>query len=159
MSTLICSINLWSCGLACIEAILEDNGAPMAQSKIIADLKHLFPAWATQPGLMSPGDFEIVFREVGFPVNVIQPATFAQTIVEMGDKSTVGAMIWVTKFWDGAGPKKTLIDLNHALRLVSADHKGVMVMNPYRCPAPARDEFYSWKEVEIFKSGVLVFKK
>jgi hypothetical protein len=159
MSTLICSVNLWSCGLACIEAILADNGAPKTQSKIIADLTHLFPVWAAQPGLMSPGDFEIVFREVGFPVNVVQPATFAQTIVEMCDKSTVGAMIWVTKFWDDPIAKKALTDLNHALRLMSADHKGVMVMNPYRCPSSARDEFYTWPEVDSFKSGVLVFKK
>jgi hypothetical protein len=159
MSKLICSVNLWSCGLACIEAILADNGVIKAQSNIIADLTHIFPAWAAQPGLMSPGDFEIVFRELGFPVEVVQPATFAQTIVEMGDKSTIGAMIWVTKFWGDPIAKKTLTDLNHALRLVSADQKGVMVMNPYRCPSPARDEFYSWPEVDNFKSGVLVFKK
>lgn len=159
MSTLICSVNLWSCGVACVEVILADNGVTKTQNTIITDLTHLFPAWAAQPGLMSSGDFEIVFREVGFPVNVAQPATFAQTIVEMGDKRTVGAMLWVTKFWDHPIAKNKLIDLNHALRLVSADNKGVMVMNPYRCPSPARDEFYSWSEVDSFKCGVLIFKK
>jgi hypothetical protein len=159
MSTLVCSVNLWSCGLASIEAILADNGIKKSQAEIIADLGHLFPSWAAQPGLMSPGDFEVVFRAVGFPVEVVWPVTFKDTIVELADKNTIGAMIWVTKFWDDPVGKNALADLNHALRLVSADQMGVMVMNPYRCPSPARDEFYTWREVDSFKSGVLVFKK
>lgn len=159
MSTLVCAINPWSCGLACVEAILADNGISKIQSTIIADLAHLFPAWKTMPGSMTPGDFENVFRGAGFPVKVVQPATFKDAIVELNDITTVGAVIWVTRFWDNPVAKGALSDLNHALRFVSADQNGAFVMNPYRCPSPAKDEYYTWLEVHSFKSGVLVFKK
>ena len=159
MSTLVCSFNLWSCGLACIEAILKDNGLPKTQDEIIQNHGHHFSAWATQPGLMSVADFEVVFREVGFPVKVIQPATFGKTIEELSAPNTVGAVMWVSRFWDNPVSKNALVDLNHALRLVSANQNGVMVMNPYRCPSSARDEFYTWLEVDNFKGGALVFKK
>ncbi len=39
MSTLICAVNLWSCGLACVEAILADNGVPKTQNEIIQSFK------------------------------------------------------------------------------------------------------------------------
>lgn len=159
MSTLICAATLWSCGIACIEAILADNGIKMTQNEIIHNNTNRYPAWATQPGFIGPADFEGLLSASGLLVKTVRPHTFLETITELADINTVGAIMWVSKFWDHPVAKNKLIDQNHALRLVSASKAGVMVMNPYRCPFPGRDEFYTWPEVKSFDGGVLVFKK
>jgi hypothetical protein len=159
MATLTCSTTLFSCGLACVESILADNGIAKSQGEMITAYGHLFPQWRTQPGITSPASCEAVFREVGFPVTVIQPATSAETITCLNEADTVGAILFVTKFYDDAVTRRTLSDLNHILRLLKADNKVISVMNPYRCPSPAKIEDYTWQEVVSFQGGVLVFKK
>lgn len=159
MSKLVCSQTLWSCGLACIEAILSDNGIEKKQSEMIAAFGYLFPSWQAQPGLMNPPDFETVFKEVGFPVKVSTPPDFRSAIAQMAENDTVGGVIITTKFWNDPVGKNNLCDLIHAVRLLSANANGIEVMNPYRCPAVAKDEFYTWQEVALFKGGALIFKK
>jgi hypothetical protein len=157
MSNLVCSVTDWSCGLACVESILADNGVEKPQAEIITQLKGLFPKWIEEPGGLLPVDFETVFRELGFPVNVVEPDTYGDVIPKFGEKNTIGAIICVTKFWDVSGTELT--DLNHSLRLLKADTTGVAVMNPCRCPFRARLEQYSWKQVVSFQGAVLIFKK
>jgi hypothetical protein len=159
MATLTCATTVFSCGLACVESILADNGVVKTQSEMIAAYGHLFPQWVAQPGITSPAACETVFREVGFPVTVTRPATSIETISRLSEADTVGAILFVTKFYDDAVTRQTLSDLNHILRLLKADHNGISVMNPYRCPSPGKIEDYSWQEVVSFQGGVLVFKR
>jgi hypothetical protein len=157
MSNLVCSVTDWSCGLACVESILADNGVKTTQAQIITGLNRLFPKWIDELGGILPVDFETVFRELGFPIKVVEPDTYGDVIPRLAEQDTVGAVICVTKFWDVSGTELT--ELNHSLRLLNADTKGIAVMNPCRCPFPARVELYSWKQVVSFQGAVLIFKK
>jgi hypothetical protein len=159
MAALTCASTLFSCGLACVESILADNGIAKTQPEMIAAYGHLFPQWTTQPGITSPASCEMVFREAGFPVSVTWPTTMAEIIARLNEPNAKGAILYVTKFYEDAVTRQKLCDLNHILRLLAADQEGVRVMNPYRCPLPAKVENYSWQEVVSFQGGVLVFKK
>ena len=159
MATLTCATTLFSCGLACIESILADNGIAKTQTEMIADFGHLFPQWVAQPGITSPAACETVLKAAGLPVAVSWPTTSAEVVLRLGEANAVGAMFFVTKFYDDAVTRQTLSDLNHILRLTKADQNGVEVMNPYRCPSPAALEDYNWQEVVSFQGAIAVFKK
>jgi len=158
MASLVSAQTLWSCGLACIESILADNGVTKTQSQMLVELAHDFPQWETQPGILNGGEFGKVFKSVGFDVCVVMPSTFAESITLVQDVDVVGAILATSKFWEPPA-KKRLIELNHALRLVSADKHGVTLMNPYRVPAPARIESFSWQDIDAFKAQPFVFKR
>jgi hypothetical protein len=138
---------------------LADDGVVKTQSEMIAAYGHLFPQWVAQPGITSPASCELIFREVGFPVTVTQPATSIETISQLSEANMVGAILFVTKFYNDTVTRQTVLVLNHILRLLKADQNGVSVMNPYRCPSPGKIEDYTWQEVVSFQGGVLVFKK
>jgi|GEM_PF-3671624 len=157
MITTVSSINLWSCGLACIESILSDNGRAVTQAEMLESLKAEFPAWENQPGLLSGADFDKVFAGVGFKVAVLVPNSFSESIQLMQAPETVGGILATSKFW-GSAAKDSLIELNHAMRLVDANGNGVTLMNPYRSPAPGAIENYSWSEIDQFKCQVFVFQ-
>jgi hypothetical protein len=159
MATLTCATTEFSCGLACVESILADNGVMKTQKEMIAAYGHIFPQWSAQPGITSPAACEIVFRNVGFPVTVTWPATFVETVSRLGEADTVGAILFVTKFYDDAVTRQNLSDLNHIVRVLTANPNRIRVMNPYRCPSPASIEDYAWQEVASFKGGVAVYKK
>ena len=95
MATLTCSTTLFSCGLACVESILADNGVAKTQGEMIAAYGHLFPQWVAQPGITSPASCETVFREVGFPVTVTQAFTssVAQPLLLSNPFPTANAVI------------------------------------------------------------------
>jgi hypothetical protein len=156
--TLTSATTLYSCGLACIESILTDCGVPKTQVEMLELLCPFFPKWEEFPGLLSGADFEAVFREVGFPVTVLVPATFNESIELLSAPEAVGGILATSKFWADSS-KQSLIELNHALRLVTADKNGVHLMNPYRFPATGRLEQYNWEEVHAFQTQSFIFHK
>lgn len=158
MATLVSAQTLWSCGLACIESILADNGVAKTQSQMLAELAQKFPRWETQPGILNGGEFGKVFEGLGFDVYVIMPSTFAESIKLMNDADVVGAIMATSKFWETPA-RQRLIELNHALRIVSANGSGVTLMNPYRAPAQGRIESFSWQDIEAFKTQPFFFKR
>jgi hypothetical protein len=158
MATLVSAQTLWSCGLACIESILADNGVAKTQSQMLAELAHEFPQWGAQPGILNGGEFGKVFKGAGLDVCVIMPSTFAESIKLMQDVDVMGAILATSRFWETPARQK-LIELNHALRLVSADGNGVTLMNPYRAPTQGRIELFSWQDIDAFKTQPFVFKR
>jgi hypothetical protein len=159
MAKLVCATTLYSCGLACIESILSDNGIQKTQGQLIADLAHLFPPWQTHPGLMSLGDAETIFREAGLQVAMSLAATSQEAILLLKAADTVGAILFTTKFWEDPQTRIGLCDLKHCLRVSDADGVGVTVMHPYRCPSTAKAESYTWQEVISFEGFLAIFRK
>jgi hypothetical protein len=159
MAKLVSAVTPDSCGLACIESIVADNGRLTTQSEMIAELGHLFPEWTETPGIMSINDFEIVFRAIGFPVTRTLPATCQQAASHLADVDVVGAIFFVKRFWQDPTNRLALCDRYHVFRFLGADRSGIEVMNPYCCPLPAQIEHYSWQEVQIFQGRTAVFEK
>ena len=159
MPTLVCATKLHSCGLACIESILADNGVSKSQDEMIQELNADFPARVAEPGLINSAEVPAVFNKLGLPVIEQRPQTSADVVQQMASPETIGAILFTTKFWENADTRTQLVDYKHGLRVTAASLKGVTVMNPYRCPAPARLEDYSWPEVLSFAGLFLVYRK
>lgn len=159
MTTCVAAINDWSCGLACIESVLRDCGLSISQAQMIADLgEKVFPSWAELPGILSGADFGDVFMGVGFEVSVVLPKTFQESIQLINAPNTIGAILATSRFWESPA-KDSLMDLNHAMRLVDADNRGVTVMNPLRAPNLGVVERYEWQEIDKFKCQVFAFQR
>ena len=159
MAALRCAINEFSCGLACIESILADNGLSKTQSQMLSDFGHRFPQWTAQPGVTSSDACEEILGSAGLPVISIEPRTVGEIHSRFNEANTVGALIFVSQFYDDVSTRKRMIKVDHILRLTKAEANSIEVMNPYRCPSPAALEEYSWHEFLSFQGGVLVFQK
>jgi hypothetical protein len=159
MATLTCAVNEFSCGLACVESILADNSITKTQSEMIADFSHRFPQWVAQPGLTSPDACEEILKTAGLRFTTVEPRTVGEINLRFNEANTLGALIFATRFYDDAATRKSLSNSAHILRLTRTDAKGIEVMNPYRCPALAALEVYSWQEFLLFQGGVFIFQK
>ena len=157
--TLVCATKLHSCGLACIESILADIGISKSQDEMIHDWNADFPAWASEPGLLNSAEVPAVFNKLGLSVFEQRPRDSMEAVQQMAAPETIGAILFTTKFWINADTRTQLVDYRHGLRVTAASSKGVTVMNPYRCPAPARLEDYSWSDVSSFAGLLLVYRK
>jgi hypothetical protein len=138
---------------------LADNGITKTQNEMIADFGHQFPQWVAQPGLTSPDACEEILKTAGLAVTTIEPRTVGEINLRFNEANTVGALIFAARFYDDAATRKSISNVSHILKLTSAEAEGIEVMNPYRCPAPAVLEDYSWQEFLLFQGGVLVFQK
>jgi hypothetical protein len=156
MTTLICAKTLYSCGLACIESILKDNGLDFEQETMLSEYSDHFPKWAEHLGILSITDYKKIFELVGLPVDVVLPDKFRDSIELMQKDDLVGAILTTRKFWKDS-TKTEMMDLFHALRLISADSRGVTVMNPAQCPTPAQIWSFPWEDVAKFETQPAMF--
>jgi hypothetical protein len=140
--TRVSAETLFSCFLAAVESLARDQKIAKTQPQMLAEYAAHFPKWQNQPGYIHDSkEAEALLKLVGFMNPIAYVRTPGETVMRFDTRK--GAFVFTKTFYDEHG---NLSDLSHALRLLEANRRGLILMNPRRSPAPGTIECYSWSE-------------